>query len=261
MTLVREFYANQDQKNQREVYIRGRKIPCHLDDIEGVLHIPRFRGVSDQNTVGEKYDNDDLDMDEVMRVIGKDGATWPDIPGKVNKNILNKDAWMWMKLVVCNILPTRHETSLSVDHILLIYALMKGMTVSLPEIMVASMNEDHTKSKRELLPFPITAVLPLWPMERGGRSGEGSRPTCPTPVPPPAARTSTPASSRNNLSQPSRIELLRALRYNERVMRRHEQLLLMLHPDIDNSQLQQISSPEVFEQQQAAIDSEDEDSS
>ncbi|MED6172217.1 hypothetical protein PIB30_048005 [Stylosanthes scabra] len=155
MTLVREFYANRDQKNKREVYIRGRKIPYYLGDIEGVLHIPRFRGVSEHNAVGEKYDNDDLDMDEVMRVIGKDGATWPDVPGRVNKNILNKDAWMWMKLVVCNILPTRHETTLGVDHILLIYALMKGMTVSLPGVMVAAMNEDPTTSKRQLLPFPM----------------------------------------------------------------------------------------------------------
>ncbi|MED6175389.1 hypothetical protein PIB30_077912 [Stylosanthes scabra] len=193
VTLVRELYENRDQKNQWEVYIRGRKIPCHLGDIKGVLHIPRFRGVREHNTVGEKYDKDNLDMDEVMRVIGNDGATWPDVPGKVNKNILNKYAWMWMKLVVCNILPTRNETILGVDHILLIYALMKGMTVSLPGVMVAAMNEDPTKSKS-------TVVLPQWPMERRGEVERDLAPPAPAPVPQPAARTSTPASSRSNLS-------------------------------------------------------------
>ncbi|MED6127556.1 hypothetical protein PIB30_089152 [Stylosanthes scabra] len=283
MTLVHEFYANRDQKNQREAYIRGRKIPCHLGNIEGVLHIPRFRGVSEHNAVGEKYDNDDLDMNEVMRVIRKDGATWPDVPGRVNKNILNKDTWMWKKLVVCNILPTRHETTLGADHILLIYALLKGMTVSLPGVMVAA------KSKRQLLPFPMfitkwaaQAGVPTYPgdeifnipkahqffpyglWKKGEEVERDPAPPAPAPapVPPPAARTSTPASSRSNLSQPSRNELLRALRRNECVMRRHEQLLLMLHPDIHTSQLQQISSPDVSEQQQqAANDSEDEDSS
>ncbi|MED6188929.1 hypothetical protein PIB30_090682 [Stylosanthes scabra] len=165
MTLVHEFYANRDQKNQREVYIRGRKIPCHLEDIEGVLHIPRFRGVSEHNAVSEKYDNNDLDIDEVMRVIGKDGATWPDVPGRINKNILNKDAWMWMKLVVCNILPTRHETTLGVDHFLLIYALMKGVTVSVLGVMVSAMNEDPTKSKRQLLPFPM--FITKWAAQAG----------------------------------------------------------------------------------------------
>ncbi|MED6152219.1 hypothetical protein PIB30_089754 [Stylosanthes scabra] len=44
MTLVREFYANCNEKNQGEVYMRGRKIPCHLRDIEGVLHLPRLEG-------------------------------------------------------------------------------------------------------------------------------------------------------------------------------------------------------------------------
>ncbi|MED6147826.1 hypothetical protein PIB30_047419 [Stylosanthes scabra] len=92
VSLVREFYANRDQKNQREVYIRGRKISCSLGDIEGVLHIPRLEGKSEHKALGEKYDSDDLDLDEVMQVIGKNGAAWPDIPGKISKKILNKEA-------------------------------------------------------------------------------------------------------------------------------------------------------------------------
>ncbi|MED6128162.1 hypothetical protein PIB30_094953 [Stylosanthes scabra] len=164
MTLVREFYANRDQKNQCEVYMRGRKIPCHLGDIERILHIPRLEGASEHKAVGAKYDNNELDMDEVMQVIGRDGATWPEVPDRISSKILNKDAWMWMKLVVCNILPTRHETTLGADHILLIYAL-KGMTVSLLEVMVATMNEDPTKYKRQLLPFPM--FITKWAKEAG----------------------------------------------------------------------------------------------
>ncbi|MED6187808.1 hypothetical protein PIB30_080019 [Stylosanthes scabra] len=67
VSLVREFYANRDQKNQPEVYIRG--------DSEGVLGVPRLEGKSEHRVLGEDYDNDDLDLDEVMRVIGRDGAT------------------------------------------------------------------------------------------------------------------------------------------------------------------------------------------
>ncbi|MED6189806.1 hypothetical protein PIB30_099652 [Stylosanthes scabra] len=104
MTLVHEFYANRNQKNQREVFMRGRKIPCHLGDIERVLHIPRLGGASEHKAVGEKYDNKELDMDEVMHVIGREGATWPEVLGRISNKTLNKDAWMWMKQVVCNIL-------------------------------------------------------------------------------------------------------------------------------------------------------------
>ncbi|MED6211685.1 hypothetical protein PIB30_076076 [Stylosanthes scabra] len=241
MSLVREFYANRDQKNQREVYIRGRKIPCYLGDIEEVLHIPRLKGVSEHNAVGVKYDSNELDLDEVVRVIGRDGATWPE-----------------------------------------------GMTVSLPGVMVAAMNEDPTKSKRQLLPFPMfitkwaakagVSTYPgdeifnvpkaqqffpygLWKEERGAAE-DPIPPPMPSPVRPLVTHSSTPAPSSRSSQQPSRNELMRALRRNERVMRRHEQLLLMFHPGTDSSQFEQISSPEVSEhQQQATGDPEEEDGS
>ncbi|MED6151967.1 hypothetical protein PIB30_087359 [Stylosanthes scabra] len=202
--------------------------------------------------VGESYENNDLDLDKVMRVIGKYGATWPSLPGRISKNILNKEAWIWMKLAVCNMVPTRHETTLGVDHILLIYALMKRMTISLPAVMATAKNDDPTKSKRQLLPFPIGKIADEDPIP----------PPVPAPAPPPATRTDIPAPSTSNSPQPSRKELMRALSHNERIMRRHEQLLLMFHPSTDISQLEHISSPEVSEhQQQAAGDLEDEASS
>ncbi|MED6116088.1 hypothetical protein PIB30_096850 [Stylosanthes scabra] len=155
MTLVREFYANRNEKNLREEFMRGRKIPYHLREIEDVLHLPKFEGKSELQRMGEKYDKNELDMNEVMQVIGREGTTWLAVPGRLDKNLLNKDAWMWMKLAVGNIMPTRHETTLGIDHILLIYALMTGMSVSLASVMVASMNEDPVKTKNQLLPFPM----------------------------------------------------------------------------------------------------------
>ncbi|MED6114721.1 hypothetical protein PIB30_083228 [Stylosanthes scabra] len=233
-------------ERKEEVYMRGRRIPCHLRDIEGVLHLPRLEGKSGHHQAGERYDNNELDMNEVIQVIGREGATWTAVPGRLDKNLLNKDAWMWMKLVVSNIMPTRHETTLGIDHILLIYALMAGMSVSLPGIMVATMNEDPWKTNNEV----ERSLTPHAPV------------LAPAPVPPQAARTRAPAPSRGSSSQQSGDDLMRALQRNERIMRRHEQLMLMLHPDLDISQLQQISSHEVSEQQQqAASNSDDGDSS
>ncbi|MED6153457.1 hypothetical protein PIB30_102174, partial [Stylosanthes scabra] len=83
MTLVREFYTNRNEKNQREVYMRGRKIPCHLRDIEGVLHLPSFEGKSELQQTGERYDKNELEMNEVMQVIGREGTTWPAVPGRL----------------------------------------------------------------------------------------------------------------------------------------------------------------------------------
>ncbi|MED6164721.1 hypothetical protein PIB30_092847 [Stylosanthes scabra] len=299
--------------------MRGRRIPCHLRDIEGVLHLPRLEGKSGHHQAGERYDNNELDMNEVMQVIGREGATWSAVPGRLDKNLLNKDAWMWMKLVVSNIMPTRHETTLRIDHVLLIYALMAGMSVSLPgidthftvvlldtirytcrdlgftkhriSIMVATMNEDPVKTKKQLLPFPMFITkwaaaneVPTYPGDVIFKVPKAQQffpygqwktdsevewnPAPPAPAPAlapvrlPTARTRAPAPSRGSSSQQSRDDLMRALRRNERIMRKHEQLMLMLHPDLDISQLQQISSPEVSEQQQqAASNSDDGDSS
>ncbi|MED6164249.1 hypothetical protein PIB30_087912 [Stylosanthes scabra] len=284
VSLVHEFYANRDQKNQQEVYIRGRKIPCHYRDIEGVLRILRLEGRSEHKALGEDYDNDNLDLDEMMQVIAKDGAAWPSISNRISKKILNKDAWRWMNLVVCNLMPTRHETTLGVDHIMIIYALMKGMSISLPGIMVTAMNEDPTKSKKQLLSFPM--FITKW----AGKAGvptysedeilnvlkaqqffpyglwKEEKETAADPIPPPmptrVAHTNIPTSSNVSSPEPSRKELMRALQRNEHIIRRHKQLLLLIHPDTDTSQLERVSSLEVSEhQQQAAGDPKDEDGS
>ncbi|MED6140415.1 hypothetical protein PIB30_092989 [Stylosanthes scabra] len=251
---------------------------------------PKVGRESELQQMGERYDNNELDMNEVMQVIGREGTTWPAIPGRLDKNLLNKDAWMWMKLVVSNIMPTRHKTTLGIDHVLLIYALMARMSVSLPGVMVATMNDEPVKTKNQLLPFPMFITkwaaankVPTYPGDEFFKVPKAQQffpygkwktdsevewnpappapAPAPAPIPQPAARTRAPASSSGSSSQQSRDDLMRALRRNERIMRRHEQLMLMFHPDLDISQLQQISSPEVSEQQQAASDSDDGDSS
>ncbi|MED6226016.1 hypothetical protein PIB30_099270, partial [Stylosanthes scabra] len=71
------------------------------------------------------------------------------------KKILNYEIWMWLKLIVCNINPTRHETTLSMETVLLIYALIMDMPVCLASVMSYAMNADPTKTKTHLLIFPM----------------------------------------------------------------------------------------------------------
>ncbi|MED6187809.1 hypothetical protein PIB30_080020 [Stylosanthes scabra] len=122
---------------------------------------------------------------------------------------------MWMKLVVCNILPTRHETTLGVDHILLINALMKEMTISLPGFMNIAMNNDPTKSKRgwDFQCSKSTTFFPhgLWKEEREAAENPIPPPML-SPVRPPVTHTDIPASSTRSSPQPIRKELMRALR-------------------------------------------------
>ncbi|MED6162777.1 hypothetical protein PIB30_073740 [Stylosanthes scabra] len=65
------------------------------------------------------------------------------------------------------------------------------------------------------------------------------------PIPPLAAPADIPAPSAPSSLEPSRRDLMRALWRNERIMHRQEQLILMLHPGLETSGLEQISSPKI----------------
>ncbi|MED6222996.1 hypothetical protein PIB30_069806 [Stylosanthes scabra] len=200
-------------------------------------------------------------MDEVLQVIGKEGATWwedphnPIIPTRPKKKILNYEAWMWLKLVVCNINPTKHETTLSMEVVLLIYALMRDMPVCLASVMRYAMSVEPTKTKTHLLIFPM--FITKWardnnvPRFPGDVMWHEDDEEVAPPVPPPAAPVDVPVPSAPSSPEPSRKELMRALRQNERIMCRHEQLMPMLHPGLDTSGLEQISSPDISQNSQS----------
>ncbi|MED6116024.1 hypothetical protein PIB30_096241, partial [Stylosanthes scabra] len=192
----------------------------------------------------------------------------PVIPARPKKKILKYEAWMWLKLIMCNINPTRHETTLSMEIVLLIYALMMDMHVSLPSVMIYAMNTDPTKSKNHLLLYPMfitkwaqdnnvprllgEVILKILKSKRFfpyGKWCEEEEEVAP-PVPPPAAPADIPAPSAPSSPEPLRRDLMRALQRNERIMRRHEQMMLMLHLGLDTLGLEQISSPKLSQNQQ-----------
>ncbi|MED6175190.1 hypothetical protein PIB30_076000 [Stylosanthes scabra] len=242
-------------EERRALHERTIKFPKGEDTFEERI-LARgwgFIGKCGYSEISEAYNNKTLNMDEVLQVIGKEGATWwedprnPVIPTRPKKKILNYEAWMWLKLVVCNINPTRHETTLSMEIVLLIYSLMMEMSACLASVMRYAMNADPTKTKTHLLIFPM--FITKWARDNNvprfpGDWHEDDEEVAP-PVPPLAAPVDVPAPSAPNSPEPSRKDLMRALRRNDRIMRRHEQLILMLHPGLDTSGLEQISSPEI----------------
>ncbi|MED6139885.1 hypothetical protein PIB30_088120 [Stylosanthes scabra] len=233
LSWVREFYSNKTKKDQQEIFMRGRKITCSVSTIEKTLGIPKFRGKCGYSEIFEAYNNETLNMDEVLQVIGKEGATWwesphnPVIPTRPKKKILNYEAWMWLKLVMCNINPTRHETTLSMEVVLLIYALMRDMPVCLASIMRCAMNADSTKSKTHLLIFPM--FITKWARDNNvprfpgdimvkipkaqqffpyGKWREDDEEVAPS-IPPLAAPVDVPTPSAPSSPEPSRKELMR----------------------------------------------------
>ncbi|MED6212925.1 hypothetical protein PIB30_088151 [Stylosanthes scabra] len=185
LSWVWEFYANRTKKDKREIFPRGKKISCSVSTIAKILNIPKFKGKCGYSEISVAYNKNALNKDDVLKVIGKEGATWwedlcnPVIPARPKKKILNYEAWMWLKLIVCNINPTRHETTLSMEIVLLIYALIMDMP------------------SQQFFPY--------------GKWREDDEEVGPL-VLPPAALADIPAPSAPSSSEPSRKDLMRALR-------------------------------------------------
>ncbi|MED6173141.1 hypothetical protein PIB30_056497 [Stylosanthes scabra] len=180
LSWVWEFYANRAKKDQREIFLRGKKISCSVSTIEKILNIPKFKGKYGYSEISVAYNKNALNMDDVLKVI----------------------------------------------------------------VMSYAMNTDPTKTKTHLLIFPM--FITKWARENNvprlpGDWHEDDEEVAP-PVPPPAAPADIPAPSAPSSPEPSRKDLMRELR--------HEQLMLMLHPGLDTSRLEQIFSPEISQNQQ-----------
>ncbi|MED6126534.1 hypothetical protein PIB30_079433 [Stylosanthes scabra] len=69
LSWVREVYANKTKKDQRKIFLRGRKITCSVSTNEKTLGIPKFRGKCRYSKISEAYNNKTLNMDEVLQVM------------------------------------------------------------------------------------------------------------------------------------------------------------------------------------------------
>ncbi|MED6222813.1 hypothetical protein PIB30_068050 [Stylosanthes scabra] len=142
------------------------------------------------------------------------------------------------------------------------------MPVCLASVMIYAMNTDPTKTKTHLLIYPM--LITKWARENYvprlpgdmilkipkfqqffpyGKWREDDEEVA-LPVPPLAAPADIPAPFAPTSPEPSRRDLMRALWQNECIMRRHDQLVLMLHPRWETSGLEQISSLEISQNQQ-----------
>ncbi|MED6224784.1 hypothetical protein PIB30_087456 [Stylosanthes scabra] len=89
---VREFYANFASSQQSEVFIRGKMIPFDYVAIQNVLRILALDGEDEYRALCGACIRNKLDLDKILR------GHW--------------EAKLWEKLIVCNMIPTGHETTM-----------------------------------------------------------------------------------------------------------------------------------------------------
>ncbi|MED6200043.1 hypothetical protein PIB30_081435 [Stylosanthes scabra] len=118
LNIVREFYSNFSAPSQIHVFLRGQGIPFSEEAIRRHLDIPYELPPLDEDDIFKKTVRDqkegNLNMADVLQVIGKEGVTWannPDdttIPKRLDHAIMNAKATAWHKLIMANIDPKTH---------------------------------------------------------------------------------------------------------------------------------------------------------
>ncbi|MED6198754.1 hypothetical protein PIB30_069565 [Stylosanthes scabra] len=91
-----------------------------------------------------------LNMDVVLGMIAAPGMRWDTYNPKsdrVDNGILTTNARGWLKMIICNLQPLMHETTISMDTALLIYTLMSEGRIHLGRILNKSMHQASSGAK------------------------------------------------------------------------------------------------------------------
>ncbi|MED6152546.1 hypothetical protein PIB30_093111 [Stylosanthes scabra] len=157
---VKEFYSHFSVADQKTVYLRGVQIPIDVNSISSFLgirnEVVEANDAYKNNVTRWKVGN--LEMDMVLATIAEPGIQWNSYnpgSGRVDNGIHNRNARGWVKLMVCNLKPLKHETTFSMETALLIYTLMDQGDIHLGHILNKSMYDAAEGAKDRRLAFPV----------------------------------------------------------------------------------------------------------
>ncbi|MED6213814.1 hypothetical protein PIB30_097038 [Stylosanthes scabra] len=179
LDIMREFYSNFSKADQSTVYLRGKQIPISENAIHYFLGIngdsvPKVEDTYKRNLTEKRAGR--LNMHIVLSTITAPGMRWDAYNPKldrVDNGILTTNAQGWLKMIVCNLQPLRHETTFSIETALLLYTLMSNGHIHLGRILNKSMYQATSGAKDKRLAFPVMITkmaaaqgVPTYPEDR-----------------------------------------------------------------------------------------------
>ncbi|MED6163610.1 hypothetical protein PIB30_081661 [Stylosanthes scabra] len=232
--------------DQKTVYLRGAQMPIDEDSISSFLGIKNTITEADdaykRNVTLWKAEN--LNMDMVLATIVEPGMQWKSYnpgSGRVDNGILNREARGWLKLMVCNLKPLKHETTFSMETALVFYTLMDQGNIHLGRILNKSVYHAANGANDRRLAFPVMIT----------RMATANNPS-PPPIPPPIhEQPSTSAvaeqpAAQSPLADASCIDLfkklLRRLRRRNQDHRNMQYMIRTAFPGLEFPDVRLVSS-------------------
>ena len=132
--LVREFYANLEDRKETQCYVRGKWVSFHRKDISQVLKLGKW---SD----GEKFKElkKNPDFQKIVQVLTDGKGEWKSNNKNSHESIargfVTEEAMVWFYFLSSTLMTTKHVSIVWQEEAIIFYVILIGYTISFGKLL------------------------------------------------------------------------------------------------------------------------------
>ena len=150
--MVKEFFANMVGMKDKTVYVREKLISFNREHIDQIYNLNEMKNGSKFKKLVKQLDFQKI-VDLLTYGKGKWNATRKNPHESIAKGSLIEQAKVWFCFLYSFILPSKHLSTVRKNEALLLYAILKGYTFSIGNIIENSIFCYYKGGYRGLVPY------------------------------------------------------------------------------------------------------------
>ncbi|KAK5825936.1 hypothetical protein PVK06_020823 [Gossypium arboreum] len=157
--LVREFYANLTSSELKKVPVREIKVPITSNAINKFFELPNFKN-DDYSSLMSNIKPENLqEIFEELTVLGSKWTVSKQGIHTCRREFLTPLANVWFYFIRFSLMPSSHETTISLERMVLLYSILTRKTIDVGKIILREMRNCAVKcSGPAFFPFTITIL-------------------------------------------------------------------------------------------------------
>lgn len=159
LPLVKEFYANMLRQDQCNIWVRNSLVPLDTHIINAYYNLP--------TNIEREYSKlianlTDKIRQQILQTLTVEKRTWANEEGRVvNRVDLTPVAQVWVKFLKSHLMPITHTTTVSQERLVLLYVLVRGLSIDVGTIIEREIRECAMKQHKNaafFFPSLITGI-------------------------------------------------------------------------------------------------------
>ncbi len=155
--IVREFYANAPEHDNRKVFVRGKQVSFSGKAINKFFKLPDFERDEYTEFIGKQ-----IDYQEIIQEIAVPGTQWKftdDRPVTFKSLGLTRECKAWYYFLGARLMPVRHFSDITKEKAVLLYCLVTGKSLDVGKFMSSHIVQCYKHQTMSLFyPSLITAL-------------------------------------------------------------------------------------------------------